>query len=341
LFQEKGQTMNYLPTTGFVIGITNHNDGRRPDDRRRHEQSQQLDLLHALTSTLFWYGGGDSETGYKNNSLIDYQSNEYVRSLNSSSLLWRTFSGIGGSGNSSSNRSNNLNLFFRRQYEEEEDPTSDDLNHSKRKKTDPMPRRRIQRIVVLGERHSGTTFVTKYLQSCFNGSTQGDNVHDNHTENRGDIITVTDRFVNTKHWFQPSPEYVVWTVLNDLYLHKQKLNRKEDLNNGNVRSSKITKGEYDMNDCVLPPAKAPLSSDGSNYNDDVDLQWWKEIVLGRAELGGKNAINSSTKTTKMELFRLFNNQTNSTSLFNSLLHATNKFFESTFVFVLVRDPYDW
>lgn len=53
---------------------------------------------------------------------------------------------------------------------------------------------KIDSIRLLGERHSGTTFLTHYLQSCFPN------------------ISVDDYFVNGKHWFQPSPEYVVNTA---------------------------------------------------------------------------------------------------------------------------------
>lgn len=52
---------------------------------------------------------------------------------------------------------------------------------------------KIDSIRILGERHSGTSFLTRYLQGCFPN------------------ISVDDHFVNGKHWFQPSPEYVVET----------------------------------------------------------------------------------------------------------------------------------
>jgi hypothetical protein len=49
---------------------------------------------------------------------------------------------------------------------------------------------KIEKIILIGERHSGTSFFTKLLQSCFPD------------------IQVRDVFVNGKHWFQPSPEDV-------------------------------------------------------------------------------------------------------------------------------------
>ncbi|CAJ1958642.1 unnamed protein product [Cylindrotheca closterium] len=52
---------------------------------------------------------------------------------------------------------------------------------------------KVDSIRIVGERHSGTTFLARYLQSCFPN------------------ISVDDHFVNGKHWFQPSPEYVVET----------------------------------------------------------------------------------------------------------------------------------
>ena len=49
---------------------------------------------------------------------------------------------------------------------------------------------KIDRIVLIGERHSGTTFFTKLLKSCFPD------------------IQVQDSFVVGKHWFQPHPDHV-------------------------------------------------------------------------------------------------------------------------------------
>ena len=53
---------------------------------------------------------------------------------------------------------------------------------------------RIDGIRILGERHSGTSFLTRYLQQCFPHN------------------FVDEYLVNGKHWFQPSPEYVVDTA---------------------------------------------------------------------------------------------------------------------------------
>lgn len=52
-------------------------------------------------------------------------------------------------------------------------------------------------IIVLGERHSGTTFFMKYLSDCFLNA------------------NVRDTFVNNKHWIQHNPEYVFDVVSND------------------------------------------------------------------------------------------------------------------------------
>ncbi|KAG7366549.1 hypothetical protein IV203_029219 [Nitzschia inconspicua] len=52
------------------------------------------------------------------------------------------------------------------------------------------PRIAIDRIHLIGERHSGTTYFTKLLKECFPN------------------IQVSDVFVNGKHWMQPSPEDV-------------------------------------------------------------------------------------------------------------------------------------
>jgi hypothetical protein len=49
----------------------------------------------------------------------------------------------------------------------------------------------IKRLRLLGERHSGTTFFTKLLRKCF------------------PELEVQDGLLNGKHWWQPSPEYVV------------------------------------------------------------------------------------------------------------------------------------
>jgi len=53
----------------------------------------------------------------------------------------------------------------------------------------------VNNIIILGERHSGTTFITKYIHDCFPN------------------VTVKDTFINYKHWFQPDPDYVLRVVL--------------------------------------------------------------------------------------------------------------------------------
>jgi hypothetical protein len=52
------------------------------------------------------------------------------------------------------------------------------------------PNTPVDRIHLIGERHSGTTFFTKLLKECFPS------------------LDVSDVFVNGKHWVQPSPFHV-------------------------------------------------------------------------------------------------------------------------------------
>jgi hypothetical protein len=54
----------------------------------------------------------------------------------------------------------------------------------------------INKLRILGERHSGTTFFTYLLGKCFPD------------------IEVEDRLLNGKHWLQPSPDYVVEAFQN-------------------------------------------------------------------------------------------------------------------------------
>jgi hypothetical protein len=56
------------------------------------------------------------------------------------------------------------------------------------------PHTPVDRILLIGERHSGTTYFTKLLKDCFPD------------------IHVSDVFVNGKHWRQPSLEEVVRVV---------------------------------------------------------------------------------------------------------------------------------
>jgi hypothetical protein len=68
---------------------------------------------------------------------------------------------------------------------------------------------KITKLVLIGERHSGTTYATQILAKCF------PNLH------------VTDYFVRYKHWFQPTPDQVVnvtRTFLQDF--SKQELKRR-------------------------------------------------------------------------------------------------------------------
>jgi hypothetical protein len=63
--------------------------------------------------------------------------------------------------------------------------------------------RRIKRIVVLGERHSGTSYTTSKLSKCFPG------------------LNVSPFLIRFKHWFQPTPEYVVNTTTLGLDRYKE------------------------------------------------------------------------------------------------------------------------
>jgi hypothetical protein len=65
------------------------------------------------------------------------------------------------------------------------------LNESKHGIHVFRPNQKAQSLILIGERHSGTTFLTAYFKDCFPG------------------ITVDDTFVNGKHWWQPTPKYVV------------------------------------------------------------------------------------------------------------------------------------
>lgn len=55
----------------------------------------------------------------------------------------------------------------------------------------------IQNIIVLGERHSGTTFFTNYMSDCFPSTKVG------------------DIFVIKKHWIQYDPDHLKNAVLED------------------------------------------------------------------------------------------------------------------------------
>lgn len=69
---------------------------------------------------------------------------------------------------------------------------------------------RIKRIVLLGERHSGTSYTTRKLAECFPD------------------LEVTDLLVRFKHWFQPPPEYVV-NVTKTLFRKDSYSDAKSDL----------------------------------------------------------------------------------------------------------------
>jgi len=58
-------------------------------------------------------------------------------------------------------------------------------------------RPKVNNIIILGERHSGTTFFTKYLHDCFPN------------------VSVKDTFINYKHWFQPDPNYLLRVVTTE------------------------------------------------------------------------------------------------------------------------------
>ena len=64
-------------------------------------------------------------------------------------------------------------------------------NHQSREASSTNKNPSIQRIFLIGERHSGTKYLTKLLKRCF------------------PALHATDSFVRYKHWFQPSPAHVV------------------------------------------------------------------------------------------------------------------------------------
>lgn len=91
-------------------------------------------------------------------------------------------------------------------------------------------------IIVLGERHSGTTFFTKYLTDCFPN------------------MNVRDTFVNNKHWIQHDPEYVFDVVSDDS--SSSPLYRREILNAidgmlGKDTQSKQQNSHYFQNSLVI------------------------------------------------------------------------------------------
>jgi hypothetical protein len=97
---------------------------------------------------------------------------------------------------------------------------------------------KIKQIVIIGERHSGTTFLTKYLKSCFINS-----------------LEVKDVFVNGKHWIQPTPEYV--TKLLQKYGGKKNRLIKDDLTTWwDIHNSGHTR-EYFQNSLVISIYRNP------------------------------------------------------------------------------------
>jgi hypothetical protein len=87
-------------------------------------------------------------------------------------------------------------------HQEETPKKSSALTHAHQEQP-PKDHRRIERIVVLGERHSGTSYTTEKLSKCFPG------------------LNVSPFLVRFKHWFQPTPEYVVNTTALGLDRYKE------------------------------------------------------------------------------------------------------------------------
>ena len=98
------------------------------------------------------------------------------------------------------------------------------------------PETPIRSVIVLGERHSGTTFFTKYLQDCF------------------PKVNVGDTFVNNKHWMQHDPEYLLRSVSegeSTPFLWKEIVQQNSDV------SSKPISNTYFQNSLVLVLIRNP------------------------------------------------------------------------------------
>jgi hypothetical protein len=302
LFQE-GRTV-HLP-----IGFNNHNSNNKNSRVGRNNKG------HPLTASLFWYG-------IMNSSTISKEHSNFT-SLNTP-LFWSK------SSSSTSNAAENSH------HESLWSGTSSDFKKmllGGRDQQDhhrPLPRP-VKRIVLLGERHSGTTFVTKYLQDCFDGNSRTDVKSDVNT------VVVSDRFVNTKHWFQPSPEYIVWTVLNSLSLLEDSSDRSF------IKSSPQSSQSLPL-ELTKTPNTHQRSSFTPHYNrDDIDLDWWKEIVFGKYidSKGNNNNLDLTMLSKPTTTNGDYISTINQTLLVNTLIENTRKFFETTLVIVLVRNPYDW
>ncbi len=96
------------------------------------------------------------------------------------------------------------------------------------------PKTPIRSIIILGERHSGTTFFTKYLQDCF------------------PKINVGDTFVNNKHWMQHDPEY----LLRSVYDESTPFLWKEIVQHSDILSEPIS-NSYFQNSLVLVLIRNP------------------------------------------------------------------------------------
>mmetsp|Transcript_42320 Transcript_42320/g.101928 ORF Transcript_42320/g.101928 Transcript_42320/m.101928 type:complete len:608 (+) Transcript_42320:182-2005(+) len=327
LLQEDRALVHLLPYRG------NGRNGSSVKSRSRTEDDIDVDILFPLTPSLFFDG-----------SRLEVVDGASKTKKNYSSFLWHT--GIGGNIRGSNFTGSNLNLFSRRDNKHPEHDASNSESRNRSSATSSkVATTKIQRIVVLGERHSGTTFVTQYLQDCFGNNGVDDSFEKNQQsttstslkESRIEQIVVSDRLVNTKHWFQPSPEYVVQTVLNDLVRTQHTKHPKD-------RKKKLsTSSPKNQLQSSFSSSSSELSSYMIGSNDDIDLQWWKEIVFGNNDDNDDVANDYSIPSIEamMELDENLYNRTTTAIQFNQLLKETRKFFESTFVIVLVRDPYDW
>ena len=356
LFQEDRIVVHLLPNNSQRnSGSGSGRNGGKAGNRRGPtvDDDVDFDIMYPLTPSLFLHGGSSR--------MDDIHGSSKIKKKNYSSFLWYpSIDGRSSGGGNFTGGGNNLNLFPKRDETHIRHDAS--ISESKtRPSVASSSTAKIQRIVVLGERHSGTTFVTKYLQECFGNARNEESLENNQqsTTNfnkRIERIDVTDRFVNTKHWFQPSPEYVVHTVLNDLFRTQQ------DKHPNGMKKLSTSSPNNQFNQFLSSFSSSSISSSSSSSyiigsDDDIDLQWWKEIVFGRKESnknGDNDEISNDYSITSIEeLMELDGNlrnrttasaeatTTTTTKIFNQLLKKARRFFESTFVILLVRDPYDW
>ena len=91
----------------------------------------------------------------------------------------------------------------------------------------------VTNIIVLGERHSGTTFFTKYISNCFPNT------------------KVRDTFVNNKHWIQYDPDYLLRAVSDDLPSIPSLWRDIANHNDGMHTSGQLYSNNYFQNSLVV------------------------------------------------------------------------------------------